>query len=110
MGHAESFSRACDAAEWLKDARGGILPQYAASVALGRSLAARMDELEAGGWLNEADKPDTTTAPQYLRVLDALRLTPAALAKSQAGPQTSKATRRESSLEAFRRKSFTAVG
>lgn len=105
--HLAAFLEACDAADWLRSAQGGILPQHAAAVALGRTLAARMDELEGAGWVNEAGKPDTTTAPQYLRVLDSLRLTPQAAAK--AAPKGRQA-RGQSALEGFRRRSFEAVG
>ena len=105
--HLAAFLEACDAADWLRSAQGGILSQHAAAVALGRTLAARMDELEGAGWVNEAGKPDTTTAPQYLRVLDSLRLTPQAVAK--AAPKGRQA-RGQSALEGFRRRSFEAVG
>ena len=107
--HENAFLRACDAAEWLKNDAGGYLPRYAANVALGRTLAARMDFLQANDFMRADDKPDTTTASQYLKCLEALRLTPASAARGGARLEQAKPAA-ESALDSFRRRQFRAVG
>lgn len=67
-----------------------------------------MDFLQMNDFMRADDKPDTTTASQYLKCLEALRLTPAAAAKG--GAKTEQARPAQSSLDAFRRRSFKAVG
>lgn len=64
------------AAGHLHGEDGSLLPEYSAAVSLAMSLAARVDALEARGWVREDGKSDTTTAGQYLRALEALGLTP----------------------------------
>lgn len=107
--HENAFLRACDAAEWLKNDTGGYLPRYAANVALGRTLAARMDFLQSNDFMRADDKPDTTTASQYLKCLEALRLTPASAARGGARLEQAKPAA-ESALDSFRRRQFRAVG
>lgn len=107
--HLKAFMRACDAAEWLKNDEGGYLPRFAANVALGRTLASRMDFLQANDFMRADDKPDTTTASQYLKCLEALRLTPASAARGGAKLDAAKPVA-ESALDGFRRRSFQAVG
>lgn len=94
---SETFEAALSGADWLRDESGLIAPKYTATVRLGRSLAERLDKLEQSGWLNAADKPDTTTVPQYLKVLDALKLNPSCDRGVKAEPKR----RRVNSLDAF---------
>ncbi|MFQ6859283.1 MAG: hypothetical protein ACLRO5_01315 [Collinsella sp.] len=107
--HLDAFLSACDAADWLKNDFGGHLPRFAANVALGRTLAARMDFLQANDFMRADDKPDTTTASQYLKCLEALRLTPASAARGGAKLEQAKPAS-ESALDSFRRRQFKAVG
>lgn len=85
--------------------------RYAAAVKLARSLAAKMDDLERHGWLNSADKPDTATAGQYLRALEALGLVPPKRAASAAAdrPARDEGNRRKS-VSSFREKHLRVVG
>lgn len=60
-------------------------------------FAQKLDKLEQHNWINAADKPDTTTVSQYLKVLDALKLNPSCDKSIKAEPQKKKS----SSLAAF---------
>lgn len=96
-------------ADHLLSAAGTVLPRYAAQVELARSLAAKLDELAANAWLNAAGKPDTSTAGQYQRALDALRLSPSSEKGRAAAPR---APRQASPLSRFtaRKQDLEAVG
>ena len=94
---SETFEAALSDADWLRDGTGLIAPKWAATVRLARSLAERLDRLEQNDWLNAADKPDTTTVTQYLKVLDSLKLNPSSDKAVKAEPKR----RRASSLDAF---------
>lgn len=98
---ADTFSGTLEtslrSAEHLLGPSGAVLPRYAAQVELARGLAAKLDDLAAHAWLNAAGKPDTSTAGQYQRALDALGLTPS----SQQGKQARTAPRRENKVSRF---------
>lgn len=94
---SETFEDAVLHADWLRDQYGNIAPKFVATVRLGRSLAKKLDKLEQHDWINAADKPDTTTVSQYLKVLDALKLNPSCDKSIKAVPQKKKS----SSLAAF---------
>ena len=84
--------------------------RYAALLKLARSLAAKMDDLEEHGWLNAADRPDTTTATQYLKVLETLKLAPPAVERADGRQSDHRAPRAaREPLAAFRAKSFKVV-
>lgn len=84
--------------------------RYAAAIKLARSLAAKMDDLELHGWLNAAGKPDTATAGQYLRALDALGLVPPKRSASAAPERTARDRERRSSVSSFRERHLKVVG
>lgn len=89
---------------------GEAAARYAASIKLARSLAAKMDDLERNEWLNAIGKPDTATAGQYLRALEALGLTPpkratGGAAKSDEG----RGADRRGSVASFREKHLKVV-
>lgn len=103
--HSSAFERALAAAPADVRARDG---RYAAAVELARSLAEKMDQVEASGGLNAAGKPDTTTATQYLRALEALGLTVDKAPAARRGPSGDAAAKR--SLDAWRRERMRVVG
>lgn len=106
--YAESLEKSLLEGGYLSPGPGA---RYAAAVKLARSLAAKMDDLEQHGWLNSADKPDTATAGQYLRALEALGLVPPKRAASAAPERaaTSDGERRKS-VSSFREKHLRVVG
>lgn len=63
----EAFERAVGNARWL-DA------SHSAHVAAGRILAARVDELEENGFLDDRGKLDNVSLPTFLKTLTALGL------------------------------------
>lgn len=85
--------------------------RYAAAIKLARSLAAKMDDLEGNGWLNEANRPDTATPTQYLRALEVLGLVPPKRAASAAPEKPERERgRQRKSVSAFREKHLRVVG
>lgn len=104
----DSLEESLRSADHLMSAAGTVLPRYAAQVGLARALAAKLDDLAVHAWLNAAGKPDTSTAGQYQRALEALRLTPASEGKAA----VSRAPRQSSPLSRFtaRNASLEAVG
>ena len=105
----DRLREAVGAAAHLHDDAGKLLPEYSAAVSLAMALAARVDALEASGWVREDGKSDTTTAGQYLRALEALGLTPPRQrpAKAQA-PAKSQAPK--GSIAEFRARGIRMVG
>lgn len=105
----DSLEESLRSADHLLSAAGTVLPRYAAQVELARSLAAKLDDLAANAWMNAAGKPDTSTAGQYQRALEALRLTPASEGKSAHAVRSAK---QASPLSRFtdRRQPLEAVG
>lgn len=97
------------AATHLHGEDGSLLSEYSAAVSLAMSLAARVDALEARGWVREDGKADTTTAAQYLRALEAIGLTPPRQrpAKAQDAP---KQKRDRGSIAEFRARNIRVVG
>lgn len=81
--------------------------RYAAAIELARALAARMDKLEAAGWLNEKGNPDTATAGQYLRAIESLKMCPAA---EKGSDKRGGERKHRSSLAEFREKGLRVVG
>lgn len=71
--YAEALEESLAEAGYLS---GIMASRYAAPIRLARSLARKMDDLEARAWLNAAGKPDTATAGQYLKALEVLGLVP----------------------------------
>lgn len=105
----DRLREAIAAAPHLHGEDGRMLPEYSAAVSLAMSLAARVDALEARGWIREDDKADTTTAGQYLRALEALGLTPPKKRppKAQNAPG---ARRGRGSIADFRSRNIRVVG
>ena len=105
----DRLREAVGAAAHLRDDSGRLLPEYSAAVSLAMTLAARVDALEASGWVREDGKSDTTTAGQYLRALEALGLTPPRqrAAKAQA---PAKARPGRGSIADFRARGIRVVG
>lgn len=105
----DRLREAIAAAGHLHGEDGSLLPEYSAAVSLAMSLAARVDALEARGWVREDEKADTTTAAQYLRALEALGLTPPRQrpAKAQDAPKTK---RGRGSIAEFRARNIRVVG
>lgn len=81
--------------------------RYAAAIELARALASRMDKLESAGWLNEKGNPDTATAGQYLRAIEALKMCPAS-EKAEGARGAARPAR--GSLAEFREKGLRVVG
>lgn len=84
--------------------------RYAAAIKLARSLAAKMDDLERHGWLNAAEKPDTTTAGQYLRALETLGLVPPKRTAAATEKPAADSGKRRKSVSSFREKHLRVVG
>lgn len=105
----DRLREAVGAAAHLRDDAGRLLPEYSAAVSLAMTLAARVDALEARGWVREDGKSDTTTAGQYLRALEALGLTPPRQRTAKA--QTpAKAKPGRGSIADFRARNIRVVG
>lgn len=104
--HRESLESSIAAAPHLT---GPGSERYAAALGLARALADKLDDVEAHGWTNSAGKPDTTTAGQYLRALDAVGLTPGKAPSSPAGARPASDGGKRP-LSSFRRARFEAVG
>lgn len=105
----DRLREAVGAAAHLRDDAGRLLPEYSAAVSLAMTLAARVDALEARGWVREDGKSDTTTAGQYLRALEALGLVPPRQRTAKA--QTpAKAKPGRGSIADFRARNIRVVG
>lgn len=106
--YAESLERSLLDGGFLRADAGA---RYAAAIKLARSLAAKMDDLERNGWLNTAGRPDTATAGQYLRALEALGLVPPKRAASAAADRPARdEDNRRKSVSSFRQKHLRVVG